>query len=72
MAVLDAIPDNGAGPEVFPTTTTEPKKLTLEQIDHFNEKGYVFPIDLFSEEEANANRRPILISLLKMAVGRRA
>jgi chlorinating enzyme len=50
----------------FPTTTTEPKKLTPEQIDQFNEKGYVFPINLFSEEEANANRR-YFDSLLKMA-----
>jgi ectoine hydroxylase-related dioxygenase (phytanoyl-CoA dioxygenase family) len=50
----------------FPSTTTEPKKLTLEQIHYFNEKGYVFPIDLFSEEEADANRR-YFDSLLKMA-----
>ena len=66
MAVLDAIPDMERDLRYFPTTTTEPKKLTLEQIDHFNEKGYVFPIDLFSEEEVNANRR-YFDSLLKMA-----
>ena len=66
MAVLDAIPTMERDLRYFPSTTTEPKKLTLEQIHYFNEKGYVFPIDLFSEEEADANRR-YFDSLLKMA-----
>ena len=66
MAVIDAIPTMERDLRYFPSTTTEPKKLTLEQIHYFNEKGYVFPIDLFSEEEADANRR-YFDSLLKMA-----
>jgi non-heme Fe2+,alpha-ketoglutarate-dependent halogenase len=66
MAVLDAIPTMERDLRYFPSTTTEPKKLTLEQVHYFNEKGYVFPIDLFSEEEADANRR-YFDSLLKMA-----
>jgi len=49
-----------------PATTKEPRKLTPEQIDYFNEHGYVFPIDLFSEEEADANR-VYFDKLLKMA-----
>ena len=66
MAVIDAIPTMERDLRYFPSTTTEPKKLTLEQVHYFNEKGYVFPIDLFSEEEADANRR-YFDSLLKMA-----
>ena len=66
MAVLDAIPNMERDLRYFPSTTTEPKKLTLEQVHYFNEKGYVFPIDLFSKEEADANRR-YFDSLLKMA-----
>ena len=66
MAVIDAIPTMERDLRYFPSTTTEPNKLTLEQIHYFNEKGYVFPIDLFSKEEADANRR-YFDSLLKMA-----
>ena len=57
MAVVDAIPKMERDLRFFPTTTTHPRKLTAEQISYFNEKGYVFPIDLFSEAEADANRR---------------
>ena len=57
MAVVDAIPKMERDLRFFPTTTTHPRKLTAEQISYFNEKGYVFPIDLFSEGEADANRR---------------
>ena len=66
MAVIDAIPTMERDLRYFPSTTTEPNKLTLEQIHYFNEKGYVFPIDLFSKEEADANRR-YFDKLLKMA-----
>ncbi len=66
MAVIDAIPTMERDLRYFPATTTEPRKLTREQIDYFNEHGYVFPIDLFSEEEADANRR-YFDKLLKMA-----
>ena len=34
----------------------EPKTLTKEQIKYFNEKGYIFPLDLFDEGEAQADR----------------
>ena len=66
MAVIDAIPTMERDLRYFPATTKEPKKLTREQIDYFNELGYVFPIDLFSEEEADANRA-YFDRLLKMA-----
>ena len=66
MAVIDAIPTMERDLRYFPSTTTEPNKRTLEQIHYFNEKGYVSPIDLFSKEEADANRR-YFDKLLKMA-----
>ena len=57
MAVIDAIPDMERDLRFFPATTTHPKILTTEQIEYFNEKGYLFPFDLFTTEEADANRR---------------
>lgn len=66
MAVLDAIPEMQRELKFFPAQTMHPRKLTPEQIRFFNEKGYIFPIHLFSEEEADANRR-YFNKLLKMA-----
>lgn len=66
MAVLDAIPEMERDLRYFPIDTAHPQKLTDEQIRNFNEKGYVFPVDLFSVEEADANRR-YFDMLLKMA-----
>ena len=52
MAVLDAIPEMQRELKFFPAQTMHPRKLTPEQIRFFNEKGYIFPINLFSEEVA--------------------
>jgi non-haem Fe2+, alpha-ketoglutarate-dependent halogenase len=41
----------------FPSGNETPKKLTREQIQSYNEKGYIFPLDVFSPEEVEANRR---------------
>jgi hypothetical protein len=41
----------------FPVKNDIPKKLRPEQITHFNEEGYIFPLDLFTEEETTANRQ---------------
>lgn len=35
----------------FPSTVTNPRRLTAEQVQRYNEKGYVFPIRIFSESE---------------------
>jgi non-heme Fe2+,alpha-ketoglutarate-dependent halogenase len=56
MAVLDALPKMERDLRFFPAETTQPKLLTAEQIRHFNKEGYVFPIDLFSPQEVDANR----------------
>ena len=66
MAVIDAIPSMERDLRFFPSNATHPKRMTAEQIEQFNGKGYVFPVDLFSGEEADANRR-YFDKLLKMA-----
>jgi non-heme Fe2+,alpha-ketoglutarate-dependent halogenase len=42
--------------EFFPTSNTDPQKLTLDQIQHFNEKGYLTSLDVFDEAEVSENR----------------
>lgn len=56
MAVLDALPDMTRELKFFPSETKNPQKLTPAQIAEYNEKGYIFPVDLFSPDEAVANR----------------
>ncbi len=55
MAVLDALPDMTRELKFFPAETTNPKVLSPSQVADFNEKGYIFPIDLFTPEETQAN-----------------
>jgi hypothetical protein len=40
-----------------PCTTTEPRSLTLAQIEQFNRDGFLKGIRVFSAVEAEANRR---------------
>ncbi|MCY4022322.1 MAG: phytanoyl-CoA dioxygenase family protein [Anaerolineaceae bacterium] len=40
----------------FPIRNDAPRHLTPEQIAHYNERGYVFPLDVFSGEEIAAHR----------------
>ena len=56
MTISDAHPDMNRQLEFFPTTNNDPKKLTPEQIEHFNKWGYISPLDVFNQEEAEANR----------------
>lgn len=57
MPITDALPDMQRELKFFPCKNETPKKLTRAQIQHYNEKGYIFPLDVFSAEEADANRR---------------
>ena len=41
----------------FPVQNDSPGKLTCEQIRQFNGLGYVCPLDVFTPEEADFNRR---------------
>lgn len=67
MAILNALPDMARDLKFFPSQTTEPKRLTKAQLADFNEKGYIFPVDLFTPEETTANRA-YFEKLLGMAV----
>jgi len=57
MAVTDAIPEMERELRFFPVENANARKLTREQIQQFNETGYLFPLDVFTQEEAGANRR---------------
>jgi non-haem Fe2+, alpha-ketoglutarate-dependent halogenase len=39
-----------------PVRNPSPRRLTQEQIAHYNERGYVAPLDVFTPDEADANR----------------
>jgi len=54
--ITDAMPDLKRELRFFPVQNNRPRKLTPEQIQRFNEKGYISPLDVFMEEEAPANR----------------
>ena len=56
MAVTDAIPEMERDLRFFPVENPNPHKLTREQIRQFNEAGYLFPLDVFSRDEADSNR----------------
>lgn len=55
-AQTDAFPDLNRVRQFFPLGVAEPKKLSQAQINQFNEKGYIFPLDLFRPEEVIAQR----------------
>ncbi|HEY1190499.1 MAG TPA: phytanoyl-CoA dioxygenase family protein [Gemmata sp.] len=40
-----------------PSTNTDPKVLTRDQIDHYNRLGYILPLRIFTEAEAAELRR---------------
>ncbi|MCZ6676329.1 MAG: phytanoyl-CoA dioxygenase family protein [Candidatus Poribacteria bacterium] len=54
--IADAMPALERKLEFSPIENDNPSKLTKEQIQHFNEKGYIFPLDVFSEDEIVAHR----------------
>ena len=57
MAITDALPDMEREIEFFPVENKYPQTLTRDQIDQFNERGYLCPLDIFTPEETEANRR---------------
>lgn len=48
---LNAYPDLDRDLRFFPLGVDEPRLLTPEQIRHYNEMGYVAPIDVFDAGE---------------------
>ena len=56
MAITDALPEMKRELKFYPVVNHNPKKLTQDQIREFNERGCLFPLDVFTPEEAEANR----------------
>ena len=52
----NAHPDVARELRFFAVENEHPRKLTRQQIGDFNESGFVFPLDVFTPEEAAANR----------------
>ncbi len=56
MPITDALPDLERELTFYPAVATTPRSLTQEQVQNFNQFGFVFPLDVFTPEEAEANR----------------
>jgi ectoine hydroxylase-related dioxygenase (phytanoyl-CoA dioxygenase family) len=56
MPVLDAHPGMARELRFFPIHNRHPRHLTRAQIAQFNDRGYIFPLDLLAEEETAAQR----------------
>ena len=54
---IDAFPDLHRVQEFFPLGVSEPKALSHKQIEQFNEKGYIFPLNVFRPDEVASHRR---------------
>lgn len=52
----DAFPELDRIKSFFPLGVAEPSLLSVEQIQQFNEKGYIFPLDVFTPAEIAAHR----------------
>ena len=56
MAITNAMPDLARELTFYPAETTDPQTLTRDQVENFNKKGFVFPLEVFTPKEAEANR----------------
>ncbi len=54
--ITNAMPELERKLEFIPVENDNPLRLTGEQIRHFNERGFIFPLDVFSEDEIAAHR----------------
>ena len=56
MPIDDAMPELERNIQFFAVENDQPKRLAPQQIQQFNQKGYVFPLDVFSETEIAIHR----------------
>ena len=56
MPIADAMPELERNIQFFAVENDQPKSLTPQQIQQFNQKGYIFPLDVFSETEIAIHR----------------
>jgi non-haem Fe2+, alpha-ketoglutarate-dependent halogenase len=65
----DAYPDLKRDLSFYPIKNPHPQKLTQQQIDQYNKWGYISPLDVFTQDEAN-NHRAFFDNILKDAFAR--
>ncbi len=56
MSITDAMPELKRKLQFFPVKNENPSTLTRAQIQHFNENGFISPLDVFSEAEISQHR----------------
>lgn len=56
MTLMDALPEMKRKIAFYPIENESPQSLTEQQIAHYNQKGYICPLNVFSSEEAERNR----------------
>lgn len=56
MPITDALPDLERDLRFHPTVNDSPTHLTAQQVQQYNDLGYVSPLDVYSDTEAAANR----------------
>ncbi|MCE2415845.1 phytanoyl-CoA dioxygenase family protein [Candidatus Poribacteria bacterium] len=56
MPITDAMPELNRTLQFFPVENENPSTLTHAQIEQFNEKGFISPLDVFSEAEMAEHR----------------
>ena len=57
MVPLDnAFPELDRDLRFYLVENRSPRRLTREQIDQYNEVGFIFPLDVFSDDEARVHR----------------
>jgi non-haem Fe2+, alpha-ketoglutarate-dependent halogenase len=54
MSETNALPDMERELRFYPAQNPSPHHLTTTQIEQYNTKGYVFPVDIFDDTEASA------------------
>ena len=56
MAITDALPEMKRELKFFPADRTKASTLTHEQVDDFNEKGFLCPVEVITGDEVERNR----------------
>ena len=65
-ATSNAYPELDRDLSFHPLENPHLQKLSQQQIDQYNKKGFIFPLDVFSDDEA-ATHRAIFDELLEAA-----
>ena len=56
MAAKNAAPDTERDLSFHPADPSRARTLTPEQVEHFNDRGYIMPLDALDDAEADAQR----------------